>query len=98
MAFASSVPGVTKLEQMRRKRRVSQEKMAAIVGVSRTTYQKLERGTDDNPRLRYYVNASLALRCKLEDVLEDEWLGWMVFDRQFPEPPDPETFWNTLRD
>lgn len=88
---------VTKLEKWRKHRGVSQDKLAAAIGVSRTTYQRLERGDDDNPRLRYYVNASLALGCELEDLLEDEWLAWKVFDRQYPQPPAPETFW-TRRD
>ena len=86
---------MTKLEQWRKRRGVSQDKLAAAIGVSRTTYQRLERGDDDNPRLRYFVNASLALGCKLEDLLEDVWLNWKVFDRQHPQPPARETFWTT---
>jgi transcriptional regulator with XRE-family HTH domain len=89
---------VTKLEQWRKRRGVSQDKLAAVICVSRTTYQRLERGEDDNPRLRYYVNAALALGCQLDDLLEDEWCEWKVFDRQYPEPPAPQTFWRTDAD
>ena len=67
--------------------------MAAALGISRTTYQKLERGTDDNPRLRYYVNAALALGVDPRELLEDEWFEWKVFDARRDRPPEPERFW-----
>ena len=67
--------------------------MAAAVGISRTTYQRLEQGSDDNPRLRYLVNCALALGCETADLIEDEWLQWKPFDGRKPRPPEPEEFW-----
>jgi transcriptional regulator with XRE-family HTH domain len=64
------------------------------VGLTRTTYWKLETGKVRNPRLRMLVNLALALGCELDDLVEDEWREWYQFDRsQAPDPPDPETLW-----
>ncbi len=67
--------------------------MAAALGISRTTYQRLEQGDDGNPRLRYLTNCALALGCELADLIEDEWLQWKTFDTRKAKPPEPEKFW-----
>lgn len=86
---------MTKLEQWRNRRGVSQDRLAAAVGVSRTTYQRLERGDHHDPRLRILVNCALALGCELSDLIEDEWREWYEFDVNQPKPPDPKTFWRS---
>lgn len=67
--------------------------MAAVTGISRSTYSKLERGLIDNPPLRYLTNCALALGCNTRDLIEDAWLEWMVFDERKPKAPKPEGFW-----
>jgi len=84
---------MTKLQDWRKRRCLTQDDMAAAVGISRTTYQKLEQGDDHNPRLRYLVNCALALGCEPADLFEDEWLTWKPFDTRKPVPPVPEEFW-----
>jgi transcriptional regulator with XRE-family HTH domain len=65
---------------------VTGEKLARLIGISVPTYQRLERGTMRNPPLRYPANAALALRVKLDAVVNDSWREWYPFDPRFPEP------------
>ena len=92
---AGSFRLVTHLQEWRKRRGVSQDDMAAVTGISRSTYSKLERGLIDNPPIRYLTNCALALGCNLSDLLEDEWLEWTVFDDRKAQPPEPEGFWRT---
>ena len=89
---------MTKLQDWRKRRGLTQDDMAAAVGISRTTYQRLEQGDDDNPRLRYLANCALALGCETSDLIEDEWLTWEQFDRRKPGPPAPEQFWTVIEE
>jgi transcriptional regulator with XRE-family HTH domain len=82
----------TKLARVRMKRGVTQEELAEAIGISVVTYRRLERGRMDNPPLRYLQNAALALGVELDDLWEEQWREWMVFDQQRPEPPKPEQF------
>ena len=77
---------------MRKSRGVTQDDMAVAIGISRTTYQKLESGTDDNPRFRYLMNCAFALDCDVFDLIEDEWRSWKIFDTRRDDPPEPEHF------
>jgi transcriptional regulator with XRE-family HTH domain len=64
--------------------------LAEATGISLRTIQRLERGEFDNPPLRYLVNCQLALGVeRLEELLEEEWLSWKVFDVAASEPPPP---------
>jgi transcriptional regulator with XRE-family HTH domain len=74
-------------------RGVTQEELAAAIGISLPTYRRLERGQAENPGLRYLVNAALALGADLDLLIEDEWREWMVFDRERSAPPAPDEFW-----
>jgi transcriptional regulator with XRE-family HTH domain len=84
---------MTRLAEWRKRRGVSQDDMAAAIGISRTTYQKLESGDDINPRLGYLINCALALDCDPYELIEDEWFAWTIFDERKPRPPKPERFW-----
>ena len=83
----------TKLGIWRVRRGLTQDDMARAIGVSLNTYRRLERGAYRNPGVRYLANCALALGCELEELLEDEWRSWFVFDRRAPDPPEPERFW-----
>lgn len=79
---------VTKLARARAARGLTQAQLAAAVGLARSTYWRLEAGRVRNPRLRELANCALALDCQLEDLIEDEWREWFVFDRvNAPTPP-----------
>lgn len=83
----------TKLARLRMARGVTQEELAEAVGISIATYRRIERGQTANPPLRYLTNAALALGVELDDVIEDEHRGWMVFDERRQGPPKPDEFW-----
>jgi transcriptional regulator with XRE-family HTH domain len=83
----------TRLARARMARGVTQGELASVMGVSLPTYRRLERGQAENPGLRYLVNAALALGVELEDLIEDEWREWMVFDHDHRAPPTPDEFW-----
>ena len=84
----------TKLARVRMSRGVTQEELAAAIGLSIATYRRLERATTENPALRYLVNAALALGVALDAMIEDEWrTWWRRFPTDPPGPPAPEEFW-----
>jgi len=71
---------------------VTQEELAAAIGVSAPTLRGLERGEVENPKLRTLVNCALALGVDLDDVLEDDWLKWLPTGKA-RRPPKPSKFW-----
>ncbi|MGH2714901.1 MAG: helix-turn-helix domain-containing protein [Thermoleophilaceae bacterium] len=83
----------TKLARVRMARGVTQQELAEVIGISLVTYRRLERGSMDNPPLRYLQNAALAPGVGLEALWEDEWRTWKPFDSRRPKPPRPEDFW-----
>jgi len=86
----------TRLARLRQQRGVRPEEMAVACGFSLSTYRRLEAGRMTNPPLRYLANAAIALGVPLEDVVEDEWREWMIFDAtSAPTPPRPGRFWRT---
>ncbi len=97
MSPARHDPGTipdTKLARARMSRGVTQEELAQAVGISVPTYRRLERGETKNPKLRHLVNCAIALGVELHDVIEDEWLQWLPFNKSnAAKPPRPERFW-----
>lgn len=83
----------TRLARARMSRGVTQDELAAAIGISVPTYRRLERGQTDNPPLRYLVNAALALGVELDELIEDEWRTWLVLDSRAAAPPAPDEFW-----
>lgn len=83
----------TRLAHVRMSRGVTQEELAEAVGISVPTYRRIERGETNNPKLRHLVNISLALGVALSEVLEDEWLEWLAFNKRAAQPPEPDEFW-----
>lgn len=84
----------TRLASARVRRGVTQAELAAAIGIALPTYRRLERGQMESPPLRYLTNAALALGVELDDLIEDEWREWFVFDAyRGPTVPDPARFW-----
>ena len=85
----------TKLARWRMRRGLTQDELAAAIGISLPTYRRLERATTDNPPLRYLQNAALALGVELDDVIEDSWRQWKSFSADASRVPDPGRLWRT---
>jgi len=83
----------TKLARRRLELDIGQEELAAAVGISPTTYRRLEHNQLDDISLRVLNNLALALGVELDDLIEDEWREWAVFDQRRPHPPKPEELW-----
>lgn len=81
----------TKLADWRLRRGVSQPALAKRLGISLSSYRRLENGEISEPNLRWLVNASFALGCELEDLLEDDWMRWLPGPGA-SKPPDREYF------
>src|SRR3569623_2752912 len=87
----------TKRAARRQGMRRSQKKVSDLSGIPVRTIQRLERGDMDNPPIRYLVNLAEVYDCSLEDVCEESWIEWTVFDASAPEPP-PKGHWLPERD
>lgn len=82
---------------MRMRRGVTQEELARAVGISVPTYRRIERAETNNPKLRHLMNCAIALGVELDEILEDEWFEWLIFDRsRAAKPPQPEKFWRSV--
>jgi transcriptional regulator with XRE-family HTH domain len=61
----------------REKRRLTQDYVARVSGVPRSTLQRwetLERNFA--PRYDHLINVAMVLYCEPEELLEPEWRGW----------------------
>lgn len=70
----------TKLAELRLERGITQRQLAASTGVSIASYRRLERDELRDPGIRTLSNLAIALGVPLEDLIEDRWREWMVFD------------------
>lgn len=80
-------PSQTKIAKRRKAKKLTQKELAERAGLSLRTVQRIERGEVDNAPLRYLVNISWVLGCRLSDVLEEEWLRWKVWGPGAPQSP-----------
>lgn len=64
----------TKLQKIRVERNLSQKQLSVISGVSLRAIQCYEQQTRviENAKLETLINLSVALGCKIGDILEDE--------------------------
>jgi transcriptional regulator with XRE-family HTH domain len=83
----------TNLARQRIRRGITQEDLSRATGISLTAYRRLERGRNPNPPLRYLVNCSIALGCRLEQLIEPEWREWLALDPDASAPPERLAFW-----
>jgi transcriptional regulator with XRE-family HTH domain len=83
----------SRLAAARRHRGLRQEDVAPAVGLSLSTYRRLENLQLDNPPLRYLVNCAIVLDVPLTSLLEDEWCEWMQFAEHAPAEPPEVSFW-----
>ncbi len=64
--------------------------MAELTGIPPATYWRLERGKTKEPRLSLLVNCALVLDVTVEEIVEDEWLSWTLWDVEAPAPEGRE--------
>lgn len=83
----------SRLAAARRHRGVRQEDIAPAVGISLSTYRRLENGQLENPPLRYLVNCAIILEVPLTSLIEDDWLKWEQFAEHAPASPPDLQFW-----
>lgn len=77
----------SRLAKRRIEQDISQATLARLSGISLRTLVRLERMETDNPPLRYLVNLAIVLQCRVDDLIEDEWLEWGVFSGSGPAHP-----------
>jgi transcriptional regulator with XRE-family HTH domain len=77
----------TKLARLRLARGLSQEAMAAVIGVAPVTYQRLERDEIENPPIGYLVNCAIVLGVEFAEVCEDRCLQWHRMSASAASPP-----------
>lgn len=90
-----TAPPKTNLAKARLKAGITQEQMAAWVGLSLRHYRRLETANDKtrygDPRLSVLVNCALALHVPFDEVAPTSWKKtWTKFSRQGPERPPTE--------
>ena len=63
-----------KLQEERKKEKLSQSQLAKMAGIDLSTLKKYERGARDidNANLKILLALAIALDCRLEDIVEDE--------------------------
>ena len=84
----------TKIARKRLERGISQRALADAVGMTRSTYWRLEQGRNPNPPLGYLINLAIALDCRLLDLIEEEWVRWHVLSPGAPRPPRRSELWS----
>jgi transcriptional regulator with XRE-family HTH domain len=78
----------TKLGELRVQRGLTQGQLADMTGLSSAQYWRLEHNNSPHDvNLRELVNCALALDVTLDELIEDEWREWYVFDQRRPAPP-----------
>lgn len=65
---------------------MTQKDLSHLTGISLRTIQRLELGEVSSPPLRYLVNIAIVLDVELDEILDEEWLTWHVFDQSAPRP------------
>jgi transcriptional regulator with XRE-family HTH domain len=86
----------TRLARLRIERGMSQGELAEASGISIATFRRLERGSMSNPPIRYLANCAIVLDVELEELIEEEWRGWLSLGQKKP-PRDPKRLWQPGR-
>ena len=72
--FYAGMDFVMKLQEVRKKAKLSQSQLSKISGIDLSTLKKYERGARniDNAKLKILLALAVALDCRLEDIVDDE--------------------------
>ena len=86
-------PGQRKLAAWREYRGWTQSDLARYTGIPQRTIAHMESSTSgQRANVRLLIQCALALRCELDDLIEDEWRDWQLLDARAPEPPPPSAY------
>jgi transcriptional regulator with XRE-family HTH domain len=77
----------TKLAGFRVAAGLTQDEMSWATGIPIATYNRLERGELQNPRIAWLTNAAIVLKRDLDEVIEDWMRTWYVALGQHAPPP-----------
>ena len=69
MTTSKGVETISKLAQARRKRGLSQDRLAELSGVSRVTISRIESGKE-SPRVQTVYRLARVLKVRVTDILE----------------------------
>jgi transcriptional regulator with XRE-family HTH domain len=87
--WVSYEPLRTRIAHWRVWRSLTQERLAELTGIPRTTLQRIERGeTKSPPPLDALQNIAIVLSVPLVELIDDEWFGWTDLTGNHPEPPE----------
>ena len=79
--------GEDRLKRLRVFRDLTQQQLADLVGISKSSVERLERGDAPTLNLRHLVDIALVLGCEsLLEVVEDEWLTFRHLNKTAPQP------------
>lgn len=59
------------LHEMRKKRRLTQQQLATISGVSQQAISSIENGSRQSPSVETLYKLSKALKCTMDDLIEE---------------------------
>ncbi|MBQ1215216.1 MAG: helix-turn-helix transcriptional regulator [Firmicutes bacterium] len=59
------------LHKMRKKRRLTQQQLATISGVSQQAISSIENGSRQSPSVETLYKLSRALKCTVDDLIEE---------------------------
>ena len=59
------------LHKMRKKRRLTQQQLATISGVSQQAISSIENGSRQSPSVETLYKLSKALKCTMDDLIEE---------------------------
>lgn len=87
----------SRLEAARRHRGLRQEDMAPALGVSLSTYRRLENLQLAEPSIRLLSNCAILLDVPLTSLIEDEWCEWAQLSKRGNERV-PKVRWHAQID
>lgn len=63
----------SKVGRLRLARGLTQQELARRCAVSKATIERYDHGEVINPPIRQLLALALALRCELDEIIEDDW-------------------------
>lgn len=90
------LPPRTKLAAWRIKRGASQPDMVKDTGIPISTYQRLEVGNYQRLPYQQLVNCAKVLKVDVDELIEDRFKEWTVFDGAVRKPPNSPR-WKTAK-
>jgi transcriptional regulator with XRE-family HTH domain len=89
--------GQRKLAAWREYRGWTQNDLSRYTGIPQRTIAHMESSASGKrANVRLLIQCALALRCNLDDLIEDEWREWQVLDVRATVPPAESEYRSSL--